>query len=193
MELAGSELGTGPSKGQEGDGNHEAPHAVCADRGWRTRHCDGQSAGVHHGEGHQPAGSWVWITHAGTTVLPALVTLHKDGTLQGSDSLMFLTLNGGKMSPLHGVWERTGRWSFGGTSLYMRYDATGTFAGFSRSYSALHFTAEDHFEGVMYIENCVAQCSDPTSGSATWAPLRITPPGGFPVSASRIHRVEVPE
>jgi hypothetical protein len=144
-------------------------------------------------EGYQPAGAWAWTTSFGVGSAPALATFHKDGTVSVSDSLMFLTLNGGKMSPLHGVWERTGPKSFGGTCLYMRFNASGTFVGFSRSHSALQFGDDpDHFEGVMVVENCATGCTDPTSPAATWTPLGIMPPGGFVVSAARIQRVEVP-
>jgi len=152
-------------------------------------------------KGYEPTGSWVWSTSFGTPgSAPALATFHKEGTVTVSDAFMFLTFNGGKMSPLHGVWERTGPKSFGGTSLWMSYNATGTLVRFARARSALHFVEDpDHIEGVMYIDlgsPCASPpfgCPDPLSSEATWTPQPMMPPGGFPVSATRIHRVEIPE
>jgi len=160
----------------------------------------GSNSNQGQAEGYQPAGSWVWWTSFGTPgSVPALVTYHTDGTLSGADGLMFLTPDGGKISPIHGVWERTGPKGFGGASLYMLYNPAGTLVGFARARSALHFVDDpDHIEGVMFVDiglPCASPpfgCPDPVSPGATWTPHPMMPPGGFPVSATRIHRVETP-
>jgi hypothetical protein len=65
---------------------------------------------------------------------------------------------------------------------------------------ALQFVDDpDHIEGVMYLDigppyaSPPFGCSDPVRHGATWTQLPIVPPGGFHVSATRIHRVEIPE
>lgn len=147
------------------------------------------------GEGYQPAGSWAWSIESVRGAVPALVTLHKDGTVSISEGSMFLTPNGGKKSPGHGVWERTGPLSFGGTSLSMRYDPNGKLLGFARTRTALYFMNDpNHIQGVMYVEtgdDCTdLGCPDPLSPDAIWSPLPGVP---FAISGTRIQRVEVPE
>ncbi len=107
---------------------------------------------------------------------------------------MFRTGDGGKSSPGHGVWERTGPKSFGGTSLYMRYNSDGKLVGFTRARTALHFVDDpDHIMGVMHVENgapCVGTppvCEDPLSPDTVWTGAPVL------ISGTRIHRVEVPE
>ena len=71
-------------------------------------------------------GTWVWRTGIGTT-LPSLTTIHVDGTVSVSDGSMFGGMRPGsttRLTPLHGVWERTGWQSFAGTSLWLVFDAT---------------------------------------------------------------------
>jgi hypothetical protein len=156
---------------------------------------------INQGEGYQIAGSWVSATHYGAPgSVPALLTVHKDRTFSVSDGLMFLGPGGGKFSPLHGVWEHTGPKSLGGTALFMVYAPTGMLVGFGRARTALNFVDDpDHIEGLMYLEigpPCTSPpfgCSDPLSPTATWTPISSMPPGGFPVSATRIHRVEMPD
>ena len=158
----------------------------------------------------QPIGSWVWTTDLGNVgSLPVLITFHSDGTLDGSDGFMFANplapppAQGTKRGPLRGVWERTGAHTFGGTSLWFQYNPAGMVTGYSRSRSALELVDADHFQGVAFIEGlggCNMDptlppigCPDPTDPAAVWIPSPIMPPGGFPVSATRIHRTPPPE
>ena len=146
-------------------------------------------------EGYQPAGAWGWtITSQTGVVAPALVTLHHNGTVSVSAASMFKTGDGGTLSPGHGVWERTGPKSFGGTTLYMRFDSSGVLEGFLRARTALNFADDpDHTEGVMYQEtaSCVdspSGCEDPLSPDLVWKNGRFAQ-----VSGTRILRLEVPE
>ena len=140
-------------------------------------------------EGYQPAGSWVWSISMGGVPSPAFVTLHSDGTVSVSSASMF-------NSPGHGAWVRTGPKSFGGTTLYMRHDASGNLLGFMRARTALHFVDDpDHIEGLIYVEigqACAppSGCPDPLSPDAIWTATTVTP---VPLSGTRIHRVEIPE
>jgi hypothetical protein len=73
-------------------------------------------------------GTWVWQTsYPSGNVIPALVTYHIDGTVTGSDGTIFGVSASAttRVTPMHGVWERTGWQSLGGTSLYMIFNATG--------------------------------------------------------------------
>lgn len=59
----------------------------------------------------QPWGTRVWLTHLQPgQALPALVTIHQDGTILFSNGNMFGGLPGStiRATPLSGVWERTG-------------------------------------------------------------------------------------
>lgn len=148
--------------------------------------------------GAVPWGSWAWRTHlAPTASLPALVTFHADGTVTGSDGLMFGGLPGSptRMSPIHGVWEHTGRHSIGGTSLYLVFDApSGVLIAIGRARSSLHFVTDfDHLQGRMFLESlpCPSPvaCPDPLAEDAGWISYPGMPPDGFAVSATRVHRV----
>jgi hypothetical protein len=92
---------------------------------------------------------------------------------------MFNTCDNGKLSPGHGVWERTGAKSTGGTTLYTRYDALGFLIGFIRARTAMHFTDDpDHMEGVMHLENASCEdtpagCADPLSPDLVWTTGRF--------------------
>jgi hypothetical protein len=128
-----------------------------------------------------------------------LVTFHEDGTVAGSDFIMF----GGTISnlrrrttPFHGVWERTGTHTIGVTSLYLVYDTlSNRLIGFGRTRSTLEFTVGDldHFDGTMFVDflSCgtPATCPDPQDRSAAWKPYDSMFPS-FVVSAKRLHRVE---
>jgi len=149
---------------------------------------------ANQGEGYQPAGSWVWSIYSSPVMppVPALVTLHSDGTGSVATASMFLTPNGGKLSPGHGVWERTGPLSFGGTSLYMRYDSEGELVGFTRARTALYFVNDpDHIAGVMYVETGApcdeAGCQDPLSPDVVWTGRLLD------ITGTRIHKVDVPD
>ncbi|MGE5361142.1 MAG: hypothetical protein ACM3NQ_19160 [Bacteroidales bacterium] len=144
----------------------------------------------------QPWGTWAWSTHrpAGGT-LPAIITYHKDGTLTGSDGIMFgidypPALNTSRESLIHGVWERTGPLSFRGTSLYMQFAPNGNVIAWGRSRSDLHFVGDaDHFEGTMWLDSLQCPtpftCPDPTTGAWIAGASRA-------VSGVRLHRVEPP-
>jgi len=155
----------------------------------------------------QPVGSWVWTTDLGPLgSVPVLTTFHGDGTVTVADGFMFANplapppAQGMKRGPAHGVWRHTGGRSFGGTSLWLSFDGTGMVQGWARSRSALELVDRDHFEGLVYIETlggCSTTppigCPDPADPDAEWTPSPIMPPEGFPVSATRIHRLPLPE
>ena len=157
----------------------------------------GSVSSAYQEEGYQPGGAWGWTITSPMGSAPALVTLHQDGTVSVSSASMFNTgppVNG-KLSPGHGVWERTGPKSFGGTTLYMLFDSTGTQIGFLRARTALSFAGDpDHIEGVMYLENSscgagsLSGCEDPLSPDLVWTRGRFVQ-----VTGIRIHRLEVPE
>ncbi len=155
-----------------------------------------------------PVGSWVWtIDLGGIGSKPTLITFHRDGTIAFADSFMFgnpISGLGEKLSPGHGVWQHTGGRTFGGTSLWFRFSPTTSFVtGYVRGRSALEMVDKDHFQGVIYVESLAGcsmnslvppiGCPDPTDPDAVWTPNPIMPPGGFPVSATRIHRLPLPE
>jgi hypothetical protein len=144
-------------------------------------------------EGYQPAGAWGWTITSSKGSAAALVTLHHKGTVSVSTASMFDTgADDGKLSAGHGVWERTGPKSFGGTTLYMHFNALGLVDGFTRASTALHFAGDpDHIEGVMYVEHTrcadLTRCAEPMDPDLAWA-------GGLvEVSGTRILRLEVPE
>lgn len=153
---------------------------------------------VQDKEGYQPAGTWAWSTHrpSGGT-LPALVTYHKDGTISGSDGVMFginfpPAFNPNLASGLHGVWERTGPRSFRGMSLYLQFAPDGNVIGWGRARSELQFVGdEDHIEGTMYLDSLPCPtpftCPDPVASAWTSTITRRA------VSAVRLSRVETPE
>jgi hypothetical protein len=172
----------------------------------------GDASGARHAShwAFQPVGSWVWTTDLGPVgSVPVLVTFHRDGTIANSDSLMFANPlappagQGAKRSPHHGVWQRTGGHTFGGTSLWFQFNSAGLVVGYQRSRSALELVDADHLQGVMFLDSlagCNANpalppigCPDPTDPDAVWTPSPLMPPGGFPVSATRIHRLPLPE
>jgi hypothetical protein len=142
-------------------------------------------------------GSYVWQTQMGSgSQLPALITFHIDGTVTGSDGSMFGALNANiRTTPLHGVWERTGWQSIGGTSLYLVFDAaTGAVLKYGRSRSSLQFADDfNHFQGKMFIESLTCgtplTCPDPLDPVAKWQANPMMPPDGFPVTGKRLERV----
>jgi hypothetical protein len=157
----------------------------------------------------QPVGSWVWTTDLGSLgSMPALVTFFGDGTLAVTDSLTFgdpVAPRGhsARTSLLHGVWRLarthplTGRRTFIGTNLWLRFNAAGLVVGYGRSRSSLELVDPDHLEGVMFVESlggCVTDvapigCPDPTDPDAVWTPSPDMPAGGFPVSATKMYCV----
>lgn len=154
-----------------------------------------------------PLGSWVWTTDLGPLgSTPVLISFHFDGTIAVADGFMFgnpaapPAAQGAKRGPGRGVWQYTGGRTFGGTSLWLRFNSSGFMEGWARSRSALEFVDADHFQGVVYVESlggCTTTppvgCPDPTDPDAVWTPSPNMPPGGYPVSATRIRRIPVPE
>lgn len=150
-------------------------------------------------DGIQPWGTWVWQTSFGPGMsMPALLTLHKDGTVSVSDGLMFGGLPGSTMrtSPLHGVWENTGPRRIGGTSLWLIFDApSGVLVAIGRCRTALQLAGDgEGLEGKMFLEmlpcNGPLGCQDPLDPAAQWLPYPNLPPTGFlSVTAKRLHRV----
>jgi len=142
-------------------------------------------------------GTYVWQTQMGSgNYLPALITFHFDGTITGSDGSMFGALNPKiRTTPLHGVWERTGWQSIGGTSLYLVFDAnTGAVMKYGRARSSLQFAGDfNSFQGKIFIESLTCAtpltCPDPLDAAAKWDPNSTMPPDGFQVIGQRLERV----
>jgi hypothetical protein len=143
-------------------------------------------------------GTWVWKTN---NVLPALVTLHVDGTLSIADGTMFggvLPNSTTRMTPAHGGWVRTGWQSIAGTSLYLVFDSTtGLISAWGRARTSLQFADNfNSFQGKMFIEilPCAAgpvaaapvNCPNPLEPAAKWVPQPNLPKDGFDVSGSRL-------
>ncbi len=138
-------------------------------------------------------------TYPNGNVLPTLVTYHVDGTLTGSDGTMFGALPTAtiRSSPLHGVWERTGFQSIGGTSFYLIFNATGGLTALGRARSSLQFADDfDSFQGKMFVETlpCTqgppVSCPDPLDPAAKWVLANpAQPKDGFTVSAVRVARI----
>ena len=142
-------------------------------------------------------GTWVWTTD---NRIPSLVTFHLDGTVSVSDGRMFGGVQPNsttRLTPLHGVWERTGFQGIGGTSLYLIFDATtGVLLRWGRSRTSITFADDfDHFQGKMFGESLSCEpgppvsCPDPQDPGAKWTPNPNTPPDGFPISGTRLKRV----
>jgi len=145
-------------------------------------------------------GTWVFLTtYPSGNVIPTLVTYHLDGAITGSDGTMFGVLSSAtvRITPLHGVWERTGFQSIGGTSLYLVFNATGGLIGWGRARSSLQFADDfDSFQGKMFVETlpCTlgppVSCPDPQDPAAKWVVANpAMPKDGFPVSGARVVRV----
>jgi hypothetical protein len=143
-------------------------------------------------------GTWVWRTN---NLLPALVTLHIDGTLSVSDGLMFgglLPNSTTRMSPLHGAWERTGWQTIAGTSLYLIFDsATGLITAWGRARTSIQIADSfSSFQGKMFVETlpCAAgqapdapvTCPNPLDPAAKWVAQPNLPKDGFDISATRL-------
>lgn len=155
----------------------------------------------HEGR-YQPWGTWAWATHrpekSGGGTFPALITYNQDGTLTGSDGVMYginypPAVNPYKESGLHGVWERTGRHSFRGTSYWMLFDANGNVIALGRARSDLHFAPgdPDHFAGLMFTDTLACPtpftCPDPVTTEFTSSVTMRE------VSATRVSLVEPPQ
>lgn len=155
---------------------------------------EGRAAFGHWG---QVWGTWVWTTN---NRLPALLTLHIDGTVSVSDGSMFGGLQPNstiRLTSLHGVWERTGFQSIGGTSLYLIFDATmGLLTAWGRARTSITIADDfNSFQGKMFLETlpCAAgppvSCPDPLAANAKWVANPNMPPDGFPIAATRLERL----
>jgi hypothetical protein len=145
-------------------------------------------------------GTWVWQISGYTSgdTIPTLVTFHIDGTVTTSAGNMFGTTPNAptRVTAFHGVWERTGWQSAGGTTLFLIFSATGGLTAWGRSRSSLEFSADfDHLNGKVFVERlpCAAgppvSCPDPLDPAAKWVPSPDMPRDGFTVSGARLNRV----
>ena len=147
----------------------------------------------------QPWGTFIWWTTMGTggEALPALLTLHQDGAVAVADSAMFGAQPGSpsRISPLQGVWERTGPKTVGGSSLFLVFDAAGGLTAIARSRVSLQFSDDfREFRGMMSVDIAPCAfgpvfCPDPTDTKTTWQPSSNMPPTGVPVFGTRFQRV----
>lgn len=162
---------------------------------------EAQQARGPFGRRGQIWGTFVWRTHVSPTIAnPSLLTLHIDGTVSVSVNDMFGSPTATTRTfrtPLHGVWERTGWQTVGGTSLYLISDsATGTLVSWGRSRTSLTFADDfNSFQGKAFLETLPCDpgppvsCPDPLSAEAKWKPNGNMPPDGFSVSGVRLERV----
>jgi len=96
-----------------------------------------------------------------------------------------------KITPLHGVWERTGPGQFGVTSLMLGFDpATNVLVAIGRARADIRFDGDfDHLAGTLYGELLFCptpfSCPNPTDPAAPW--ITTTPP--VPFTAIRVRRV----
>ena len=147
------------------------------------------------------AGTWVvWAEPSPGIRVPALHTYHSDGTITSSDVLSFGGLPGVsiRITPLHGVWERTGHNAFATTNLILVYDASSSLLiGFGRARATASFTGNDanQISGTAYVEflPCPSPfaCPDPQAAGAAWVPFPGIPPS-LPVTATRLRLVPGP-
>lgn len=153
---------------------------------------------------HTLPGTWYWQTLLPlapnvTVPFPALVTYHRDGTVEVADGMMFggLPANTFHYTPARGVWERIGRCQFRGTTLFLRFDAaTGLLVGIARSRSHFEFGDDgDHIKGTIHLDvlNCATPvaCPDPLSAAAAWQ--AYGPVSDYSFVAERMHVVPLPE
>ncbi len=144
-------------------------------------------------------GTWiVWAEPQFGVRVPALHTYHSDGTITSSDTFMFGGVPGAtiRITPLHGVWERTGPSAFAATSLVLVYDASSSLLiGFGRARATVSFPKNDpdHISGTASVEflPCPSPvaCPNPLAADAAWAPFPGFPPN-FQATAARLRLVQ---
>ena len=158
------------------------------------------SRSIGFGHWGQVWGTFYFLTtYPSGNVIPTVVTYHVDGTITGSDGTMFGVTPSAttRLTPFHGVWERTGFQSIGGTSFYLVFSATGGLIAVGRVRSSLQFADDfESFQGKMFVEMLPCTqgppvgCPDPLDPAAKWVLATPTQPkDGFPVSAVRVARV----
>jgi hypothetical protein len=143
-------------------------------------------------------GTWVvWVEPQPGIQIPLLQTFTSDGTVISSDSMGGLPGALVKMSPLHGVWKRTGPNTFNAMNLALVFDTnSGLFLGFGRTRAMLIVTGKKNEEGTasVYIEflSCPSsfECPDPQDPDAAWVPYF---PGAIEATATRLQLVPPPE
>lgn len=146
----------------------------------------------------QPPGTWVLLELLPSgAALPAMMTIHQDGTFVVSGIHMFGGLPGStqRLTPLQGVWERTGPRAFRATGLHLVFDAfTSLLIGFSRVRAAIEFPAgsTNELQGIAFQDFLACPtpvtCPDPQDPSAQWMPDPLA--SSAPVSAKRLRMVE---
>jgi hypothetical protein len=120
-------------------------------------------------QGSTPWGTWYVTFDAGAGAnIPALLTIHRDGTLALSDASDF----GGppfpvQSTPTRGSWVRAGDQMFEGVILYLNADvSTGELVHITRASVSMHFEGNfDHISGtsLRYTFQCPTPftCPDP--------------------------------
>jgi hypothetical protein len=140
-----------------------------------------------------------WVHNVEGMPVPALITIHSDGTLYGSAGFMFGFGNQNmRLSPIHGVWEKTGPKSIAATSIFLVFDGNGYITGYQRNRCTLNYDKGlDSYTGVEFMEitSCGAQgCPNPLDPATVWTPFYFMgmPPAGYPVSGGRLKMVLPP-
>jgi hypothetical protein len=148
----------------------------------------------------QTWGTWLHQVQLGPGVrLPAMVTMHLDGSLVGNVGLMFGGLPNAttRYGPISGAWQRTGWKTVAATSLVFRFDAaTGILNGYERHRCALDFSDDfESYKGTEVVETVACDsptaCPNPLDPAVKWTPGTSMPPGGFTVSGSRVAVVAI--
>jgi hypothetical protein len=144
----------------------------------------GQPATTQGPEGAVMTGVWYWQNVFGPGVLPSILTFHNDGTVLCSDALAFggIPDNPFTLTPLYGVWERTGPQEYTATWLCLCFYRTaplGMLAGIVRSRANFAFAGDfDHIAGTMSVDLLLSDytsdlfplnCPDPLAPDAAWA------------------------
>jgi hypothetical protein len=146
---------------------------------------------------HAVAGTWVtWASPMPGMHVPVLQTFNADGSIVSSDVIMFGGLPGVtiRATPMHGVWERTGRNVVKTTNLAMVYDAaTNMLIGFVRSRATGSFTRAGDVVGTVIPEflGCASpvSCPDPLSPDSAWGSVPGFPPS-MPFTSRRVELVD---
>jgi hypothetical protein len=125
--------------------------------------------------------------------MPALITLNVDGSVTGAPGLMFGGLPDATVTvtPVFGVWQRTGWQNIASTSLLMVFDRkSGVLTGFWRSRTFLNFSDDfNSYTGTEFLESltCASPltCPDPLDPKAAWQPVPGMP-ASVPISGTRV-------
>jgi hypothetical protein len=140
--------------------------------------------------------------------MPALWTFDGDGTVAVSDAAMFggVAFNPYRISPMHGIWKRSGKDKILVTNLWMVFnpiwnpeyaDQLNNLVGFGRVRAELQVKGFDRMEGTFWIDflPCPSPlaCSDPLDSDAAWVPYptvgAVLP---IPVTVQRMKSVPLP-